>query len=273
MADLVNYNVADYQNPEEATQLGTNQGKAAQNVLENTNKNYRSGADYIKGLWSSPDKSNRFKAISNVLGNVIGAAGNALKGEGSKGTQWNDFVNRYNDTMQRAGEQAAQDTSTNVNTANVNALNRDQAEQQLAQARDVGQNTDLATETNIVRGQNLLGGASAKDRALTDIAAAVTNMAQGANANADTSANTGGNKNLSFDEVKEYMPGLNVKDVQDLNNIDFNKGFGLQPEDVKKKFYTNEEWKKLNSNKVTDAEKIAIGRAAQARYNGFKNRG
>ena len=58
-----------------------------------------------------------------------------------------------------------------------------------------------------------------------------------------------------------------------LNNIDFNKGFGLQPEDVKKKFYTNEEWKKLNSNKVTDAEKIAIGRAAQARYNGFKNRG
>ena len=273
MADLVNYNVADYQNPETATELGTNQGQVTQNVLENTNKNYRSGADYIKGLWSSPDKSNRFKAVSNVLGNVIGAAGNALKGEGSKGTQWNDFVNRYNDTMMKAGEQAAQDTSANVNTANVNALNRDQAEQQLAQAKDIGQSTSTVDEANIVRGQNMLGGATAKDRILSDVAAALGNTLYGANTqnnNADT--NTG--KNKSFTEAKKYMPSLSPNNAQVLDNIDFSKGFGLQSDDVKKLFYSDKDWKKLNSDKVTENEKIEIGRAAQARYNDFiKNRG
>lgn len=313
MADLINYNVADYQNPETATQLGTNQGQASQNVLENTNKNYRSGADYIKGLWNSPDKSNRFKAISNVLGNVVGAAGNALKGEGSKGTQWNDFVNRFNDTMQKAGEQAAQDTSANVNTANVNAMNRDQAEQQLAQARDIGKSTDAATEANIVRGQNLLGGASAKDRILTDLAAAATNALYGANngnteTNAKTNTETQPTKAQDFqndlnddyettpakvadwvdDERKlqsmvgkwtnediKNLPGLGntVRDGPTIKNfikkVDFNKGFGSQSEDVKKAFYSSKELKKLNSDKVTDAEKIAIGRAAQARYTNF----
>lgn len=272
MADLVNYNVADYQNPETATQLGTNQGQVTQNVLENTNKNYRSGTDYIKGLWNSPDKSNRFKAISNVLGNVIGAAGNALKGEGSKGTQWNDFVNRYNDTMMKAGEQAAQDTSANVNTANVNALNRDQAEQQLAQARDVGQSTSMADEANIVRGQNMLGGASAKDRILSDVAAALGN-ALTPNASTTVGNTTSGDKNLAYSDVKEYMPGLNIKDAQELNNIDFSKGLGLQPENIKRFFYTDAEWKKLNSKNTTEQEKIALGRAAQARYNSFKDRG
>lgn len=314
MADLINYNVADFQNPETAEKLGTNQGQAAQNVLENTNKNYKSGADYIKGLWNSPDKSNRFKAISNVLGNVIGSAGNALKGEGSKGTQWNDFVNRYNDTMQKAGEQAAQDTSANVNTANVNAMNRDQAEQQLAQARDIGKSTDAATEANIVRGQNLLGGASAKDRILTDLAAAATNALYGANngntetgANADADTNTNtkaqdfqNDLNDSYesipgkvadwinDEAKlqsmvgkwtnediKNLPGLGntVRDAPTIKNfikkVDLNKGFGSQSEDVKKAFYSSKELKKLNSDKVTDAEKIAIGKAAQARYANF----
>lgn len=294
MADLVNYNVADYQNPEEATKLGTNQGQASQNVLENTNKNYRSGADYIKGLWSSPDKSNRFKAVSNVLGNVIGAAGNALKGEGSKGTQWNDFVNRYNDTMQRAGEQAAQDTSANVNTANVNAMNRDQAEQQLAQARDIGQNTNAATEANIVRGQNLLGGASAKDRILTDLAAAATNALYGANANNNTNTETEPNTkaqdfqndlNDSYesalakaadwvdDEIKlqsmvgkwtnddiKNLPGLGnaVRDGPTIKNfikqVDLSKGFGSQSEDVKQKFYTKEE--KAALKKATKGGKL-----------------
>ena len=285
MADLTNYNVADYQNPEEAAQLGTNQGQVAQNVLENTNKNYRSGADYIKGLWSSPDKSNRFQAISNVLGNVVGAAGNALKGEGSKGTQWNDFVNRYNDTMQRAGEQAAQDTSANVNTANVNALNRDQAEQQLAQARDIGRNTNAATEANIVRGQNLLGGASARDRILTDVAAAVTNTLAGNNAknnaNTDANTNTESTKAQDFqndlndsyestpakfadwvnDEAKlqsmigtwtnediKNLPGLSTETrrygptIKNLvSQINFDKGFGSQSEDIKNAFYTKKE--------------------------------
>lgn len=313
MADLINYNVADYQNPETAEKLGTNQGQAAQNVLENTNKNYKSGADYIKGLWNSPDKSNRFKAISNVLGNVIGSAGNALKGEGSKGTQWNDFVNRYNDTMQKAGEQAAQDTSTNVNTANVNAMNRDQAEQQLAQARDIGKSTDAATEANIVRGQNLLGGASAKDRILTDLAAAATNALYGANndnteTNAEANTETQPTKAQDFqndlnddyettpakvadwvdDERKlqsmvgkwtnediKNLPGLGntVRDGPTIKNfikkVDLNKGFGSQSEDVKKAFYSSKELKKLNSGKVTDAEKIAIGKAARARYANF----
>lgn len=313
MADLINYNVADYQNPDEATKLGTNQGQASQNVLANTNKNYKSGADYIKGLWNSPNKSDRFQAISNVLGNVIGATGNALKGEGSKGTQWNDFVNRYNDTMQKAGEQAAQDTSTNVNTANVNAMNRDQAEQQLAQARDIGKSTDAATEANIVRGQNLLGGASAKDRILTDLAAAATNALYGANNGTETktdtdSGNTEPTKAQDFqndlnddydsapakfadwvnDEAKlqsmvgkwtnediKNLPGLGntVRDGPTIKNfikkVDLNKGFGSQSEDVKKAFYSSKELKKLNSGKVTDAEKIAIGKAAQARYANF----
>lgn len=311
MADLINYNVADYQNPETAEKLGTNQGQAAQNVLENTNKNYKSGADYIKGLWNSSDKSNRFKAVSNVLGNVIGATGNALKGEGSKGTQWNDFVNRFNDTMQKAGEQAAQDTSANVNTANVNAMNRDQAEQQLAQARDIGKSTDAATEANIVRGQNLLGGASAKDRILTDLAAAATNALYGANADGGTDVETQPQPNTKAqdfqndlndsyesipgkvadwvnDEAKlismvgkwtnediKNLPGLGntVRDSPTIKNfikkVDLNKGFGSQSDDVKKAFYSSKELKKLNSDKVTDAEKIAIGRAAQARYTNF----
>lgn len=319
MADLVNYNVADYQNPNEATKLGTNQGTAAQNVLENTNKNYKSGADYIKGLWNSPNKSNRFQAISNVLGNVIGATGNALKGEGSKGTQWNDFVNHYNDTMQKAGEQAAQDTSTNVNTANVNAMNRDQAEQQLAQARDVGQNIDEATKANIIRGETLLGGASLKDQIIADTFAGLANAISGANKNnaetGDTNADTNTEtpqptKAQDFhddlnddyetipakvadwwnDETKlqsmvgkwsnediKNLPGLATATRRDgptiktlIKNMDFNKYkyLGAQPEDVKKAFYTKDEWNALKSGKLTPEVQRA-NTNAQARYANF----
>jgi hypothetical protein len=175
--------------------------------------------------------------------------------------------------MQKAGEQAAQDTSTNVNTANVNAMNRDQARQQLAQAKEIGDNIDHTTETNIIRGENMLGGASAKDIAITDAANAAAKTADKL-LSGDKDSSTSGDKNLAYRDVKEYMPGLNIKDAQKLNDTDFSKGWGKQSDDVKRYFYTDAEWKKLNSKKTTEQEKIALGIAAKARYDSFiKSRG
>lgn len=64
----------------------------------------KNGADYLKSLWKD-GKGGTAKAIGNVLGNLLGAAGYGLAGK-EYSTDWEDYKNRYLDeASRREGEQ------------------------------------------------------------------------------------------------------------------------------------------------------------------------
>ena len=78
-----------------------------QQMLRDYKKEYalpKNGADYLKSLWKE-DKGGKAKAIGNVLGNLLGAAGYGLAGK-EYTTDWEDYKNRYLDeASRREGEQ------------------------------------------------------------------------------------------------------------------------------------------------------------------------
>lgn len=78
-----------------------------QQMLRDYKKEYdlpKNGADYLKSLWKE-GKGGKAKAIGNVLGNLLGAAGYGLAGK-EYTTDWEDYKNRYLDeASRREGEQ------------------------------------------------------------------------------------------------------------------------------------------------------------------------
>lgn len=73
-----------------------------QQMLRDYKKEYalpKNGADYLKSLWKE-DKGGKAKAIGNVLGNLLGAAGYGLAGK-EYTTDWEDYKNRYLDEASR----------------------------------------------------------------------------------------------------------------------------------------------------------------------------
>ena len=78
-----------------------------QNMLRDYKKEYalpKNGADYLKSLWKE-GKGGKAKAIGNVLGNLLGAAGYGLAGK-EYTTDWEDYKTRYLDELsRREGEQ------------------------------------------------------------------------------------------------------------------------------------------------------------------------
>lgn len=78
-----------------------------QQMLRDYKKEYalpKNGADYLRSLWRE-DKGGKAKAIGNVLGNLLGAAGYGLAGK-EYTTDWEDYKNRYLDeASRREGEQ------------------------------------------------------------------------------------------------------------------------------------------------------------------------
>lgn len=78
-----------------------------QQMLRDYKKEYalpKNGADYLKSLWKE-GKGGKAKAIGNVLGNLLGAAGYGLAGK-EYSTDWEDYKNRYlEEASRREGEQ------------------------------------------------------------------------------------------------------------------------------------------------------------------------
>lgn len=78
-----------------------------QQMLRDYKKEYdlpKNGADYLRSLWKE-DKGGKAKAIGNVLGNLLGAAGYGLAGK-EYSTDWEDYKNRYlEEASRREGEQ------------------------------------------------------------------------------------------------------------------------------------------------------------------------
>lgn len=148
---------------------GKSEYDVAKEVLDENNP-YKSGADFLKYLWGQGG-SGKAKAIGNVLGNILSASGNALKGEGDKGTQWNDFVTNYMQNENEARKTAISDAQSAVKTANANKAARTELVKALNQAKAQGKNITEADMLAIEKWQRATNPSSALDKAIASIMA------------------------------------------------------------------------------------------------------
>lgn len=148
---------------------GKSEYDVAKAVLDENNP-YKSGSDFLKYLWGQGG-SGKAKAIGNVLGNILSASGNAIKGEGSKGTQWNDFVTNYMQNENEARKTAISDAQSAVKTANANKAARTELVKALNQAKAQGKNITPADMTAIETWQRATNPSSALDKAIASIMA------------------------------------------------------------------------------------------------------
>lgn len=148
---------------------GKSEYDVAKEVLDENNP-YKSGSDFLKYLWGQGG-SGKAKAIGNVLGNILSASGNAIKGEGDKGTQWNDFVTNYMQNENEARKTAISDAQSAVKTANANKAARTELVKALNQAKAQGKNITPADMTAIETWQRATNPSSALDKAIASIMA------------------------------------------------------------------------------------------------------
>lgn len=151
------------------TQGGKSEYDVAKEVLDENNP-YKSGSDFLKYLWGQGG-SGKAKAIGNVLGNLLSASGNALKGEGDKGTQWNDFVTNYMQNENEARKSAMSDAQAAVKTANANKAARTELVKALNQAKAQGKNITPTDMIAIEMWQKATNPSSALDKAIASIVA------------------------------------------------------------------------------------------------------
>lgn len=153
---------------------GKSEYDIAKEVLDENNP-YKSGSDFLKYLWGQGG-SGKAKAIGNVLGNLLSASGNALKGEGDKGTQWNDFVTNYMQNENEARKTAMSDAQNAVKTANANKAARTELIKTLNQAKAQGKNITNADLAAIDAWQKATNPSSALDKAIAAILAKIGNL-------------------------------------------------------------------------------------------------
>lgn len=146
---------------------GKSEYDVAKEVLDENNP-YKSGSDFLKYLWGQGG-SGKAKAIGNVLGNILSASGNAIKGEGDKGTQWNDFVTNYMQNENEARKTAISDAQSAVKTANANKAARTELVKALNQAKAQGKNITSADQTAIEMWQRATNPSSALDKAIASV--------------------------------------------------------------------------------------------------------
>lgn len=151
------------------TEGGKSEYDVAKDVLDENNP-YKSGSDFLKYLWGQGG-SGKAKAIGNVLGNILSASGNAIKGEGDKGTQWNDFVTNYMQNENKARKTAISDAQSAVKTANANKAARTELVKALNQAKAQGKNITGADTLAIEKWQRAINPSSALDKAIASIMA------------------------------------------------------------------------------------------------------
>lgn len=148
---------------------GKSEYDVAKEVLDENNP-YKSGSDFLKYLWGQGG-SGKAKAIGNVLGNLLSASGNAVKGEGGKGTQWNDFVTNYMQNENEARKTAISDAQSAVKTANANKAARTELVKALNQAKAQGKNITESDMLAIEKWQRATNPSSALDKAIASIMA------------------------------------------------------------------------------------------------------
>lgn len=148
---------------------GKSEYDVAKTVLDENNP-YKSGSDFLKYLWGQGG-SGKAKAIGNVLGNILSASGNAIKGEGDKGTQWNDFVTNYMQNENEARKTAISDAQSAVKTANANKAARTELVKALNQAKAQGKNITPADQIAIEMWQNATTPSSALNKAIASVIA------------------------------------------------------------------------------------------------------
>lgn len=148
---------------------GKSEYDVAKTVLDENNP-YKSGSDFLKYLWGQGG-SGKAKAIGNVLGNLLSASGNAVKGESDKGTQWNDFVTNYMQSENEARKTAISDAQAAVKTANANKAARTELVKALNQAKAQGKNITEADMLAIEKWQRATNPSSALDKAIASIMA------------------------------------------------------------------------------------------------------
>jgi hypothetical protein len=153
---------------------GKSEYDIAKEVLDENNP-YKSGSDFLKYLWGQGG-SGKAKAIGNVLGNLLSASGNAVKGEGDKGTQWNDFVTNYMQNENEARKTAMSDAQNAVKTANANKAARTELIKALNQAKAQGKNITEADLAAIDAWQKATNPSSALDKAIAAILAKIGNI-------------------------------------------------------------------------------------------------
>lgn len=153
---------------------GKSEYDIAKEVLDENNP-YKSGSDFLKYLWGQGG-SGKAKAIGNVLGNLLSASGNAVKGEGDKGTQWNDFVTNYMQNENEARKTAMSDAQNAVKTANANKAARTELVKTLNQAKAQGKNITEADLAAIDAWQKATNPSSALDKAIAAILAKIGNI-------------------------------------------------------------------------------------------------
>lgn len=160
------YNV-DQNAVDSITQSGQDSYNVAKSVLDENNP-YKTGADYVKYLWSQGGKG-KAAAIGNVLGNLLSGAGNAMTGEGDKGTQWNEFVNNYQRQEREGRETAMKDAQEAVKTANANKAARTELVKSINQAISQGKKLSESEMAAINAWQRATTPSSTLDKALAVI--------------------------------------------------------------------------------------------------------
>lgn len=148
---------------------GKSEYEVAKAVLDENNP-YKSGSDFLKYLWGQ-GAGGKAKAIGSVLGNILSASGNAIKGEGDKGTQWNNFVTNYMQNENEARKTAISDAQNAVKTANANKSARTELVKALNQAKAQGKNITPADMIAIETWQNATTPSSALNKAIASVIA------------------------------------------------------------------------------------------------------
>lgn len=171
------YNVGE-KDVDSIGQSGLDEYKVAKQILDDNNP-YKSGADYVKYLWSQ-GAGGKAKAIGNVLGNVLGNAGQMRWGGGDvQDTQWNDYVNEYQRQDREARETAMQDAQNAVKTANANQAARTEMAKALKQAKAQGANITEQEMAAINMWQAATAPSSSLEKAIASILVKVGDVIPG----------------------------------------------------------------------------------------------
>ena len=153
------YNVGE-SDADSIEQGGKDTYNLAKEILDSNNP-YKSGADYVKYLWSQ-GAGGKARALANVLGNV-------LQGVGGKKTQWEDFTENYQKQEREARETAMSDAMNAIKTANQNQAVRTELVKSLNQAISKGTNLSPSEMAAIQQWQTATTPSSALDKAIASI--------------------------------------------------------------------------------------------------------
>lgn len=153
------YNVGE-SDADSIEQGGKDTYSLAKEILDSNNP-YKSGADYVKYLWSQ-GAGGKARALANVLGNV-------LQGVGGKKTQWEDFTENYQKQEREARETAMSDAMNAIKTANQNQAVRTELVKSLNQAISKGANLSPSEMAAIQQWQTATTPSSALDKAIASI--------------------------------------------------------------------------------------------------------